>query len=61
MNINISTVSKLGWDVLYQDKIDIDQRPIAIIDNIYDELHERYPTLSDADYTLYWRYSKEQF
>lgn len=61
MDINISTVSKQCWDVLYQDKITINERPIAIIDDIYNKLHELHPTVSDNDYILYWRYAKEQF
>lgn len=61
LQVITSTVSKQCWDVMYQDKFNINQRPIPVIDDIHNKVHELYPTFSDTDYTLYWRYSKEQF
>lgn len=61
LELTLSTVSKLCSDVIHQDKINIKQRPIPVIDDVYNKIHEIFPTFYDTDYKLYWRYSQKKF
>lgn len=61
MEIDVRTVSKLCNDVIHKTKIRVDQTAYPFIDEILNKVHEKYPTLLDTDYTLYWCYSHEEF